>query len=230
MDKDGLRLSKRRRGNTDKQKALAAKALAQKVGYLRVDEFPDTSLFDSLPRLRFKAGRRIQSKDNLYVVKSGSVIIKHAHYNYFVKELTSGVLFGNLPLLGQTMTITDAIAGSGGAMLGVLNTNAVKQWIAANPIALLEKLGPRLSKLADEYYRASFQLIDSRLAALLLELAGDDSIVKGLSQTELGELIGIYRESVTTTLSMMESNKLIKVGRRKVALLDKQGLRELSEY
>jgi hypothetical protein len=187
MNKNALELSKRRRGSTDKHKALAAKALAQKVGYLRVDVFPGASLFDSLPRLTFKAGRRIQSKDNLYLVKSGSVIIKHAHHNYFVKELTPGVLFGNLPLLGQTMTLTDAIAGNEGAMLGVLNVSTAKQWIVANPIELLEKLGPRLSKLNDEYYRASFQLVDSRLAALLLELAGDDSIVKGLSQVELNQ-------------------------------------------
>jgi CRP-like cAMP-binding protein len=128
------------------------------------------------------------------------------------------------------MTVTEAVAGSGGTMLGVLNANVAKQWIAASPIALLEKLGPRLSKLDNEYYRVSFQLVDSRLAALLLELAGDAWIVKGLSQAELGELIGIYRESVTSTLSAMESHKLIKVSRRKVTLLDKQGLKELSEY
>jgi hypothetical protein len=51
-----------------------------------------------------------------------------------------------------------------------------------------------------------------------------------LLQLGLGGLIGVYRESVTTTLSIMETYKLIKVSRRKITLLDKQGLKELSEY
>lgn len=197
---------------------------------MTVDEFPSATIFDSLTRLTFNVGRRIKSKDNLYLVKSGSVIIRHSRHNYFVKELASGALFGNLPLLGQTMTGTEAIAGSDGAVLGVLDTNAAKRWIETSPIALLEKLGPRLSRLEDEHYSTRFQLADSRLAALLLELAGEDSIAKGFSQAELGEMIGVYRETVTTTLSMMESDKLIKVGRRKITILDRRALRELSEY
>ena len=222
--------SNQRKRSSDRWKALSAKALAQKVGYLRIDEFPIESIFDFLPRLTFKAGRRIKSKDNLYLVKSGSVIIRHSYHNYFVKELTPGVLFGNMSLLGQTMTGTDAIAGGDGAMLGVLDTNAVKRWIEATPILLLEKLGPRLARIEDRHYRARFQSADSRLAALLLELADADSIVKGRTQAELGGLIGVYRETITTLLSRMASDRFIMVGRKKITILDNGALRELSEY
>jgi CRP-like cAMP-binding protein len=230
MSKNAPESSKQRKRSSDKRQVLSAKALAQKVGYLRVDEFPSASIFDSLPRLKFNAGRRIKSKDNLYLVKSGTVIIRHIYHNYFVKELTSGVLFGHMLLLGQTMTGTEAIAGGDGAMLGVLDTNAVKRWIEASPILLLEKLGPRLSRIEDKHYRARYQSADSRLAALLLELADEDSIIKGRTQAELGGMMDVYRETITTLLSRMESDKLIKVGRKKITILDKGALQELSEY
>jgi len=230
MSKDALGLRIRRKHIlSDKAKAFSAKALAQKIGYLRIDELPSAAVFDSLPRLTFDSGRHIRSKDNLYLVKSGSVIIRHKHYEYLVKNLSPGVLFGNMPLLGQTLIGTEAIAGSDGATLGVLDAKAAKQWIESNPIAVLEKLGPHLSSVETEDYRARFQLADSRLAALLLQLSAEGSVVEGLSQEELGELLGMYRETVTTTLSVMELDRLIEVGRKRITLLNRRALRELSE-
>jgi CRP-like cAMP-binding protein len=230
MSKDALEVNRRRKHVlTDKTKALSAKALAQKIGYLRIDDLPDTAIFDSLPRLSFKAGRRIRSRDNLYLVKTGEVIIRHARHDYFVKELAPGLLFGNMPLLGQTLIGTEAIAGSEGATLGVLDTNTAKRWIESNPLALLEKLGPRLSSVDAEHYRSQFQLADSRLARLILELSAEGTTLEGLTHEELGELLGTYRETVSVTLSVMELDKLIKVGRKKITILDKRALRELSE-
>jgi CRP-like cAMP-binding protein len=187
---------------TDKMKVLSAKALAQKIGYLQAVDFPDTA-FDSLPRLSFNPSRHIKSKDNLYLVKSGSVIIKHAHYEYFIKDLSPGALFGNLPLLGQTMLGTEALAGSGGATLGVVDRQRTKRIVETNPIGILDKLGSRLSSIETDHYRVRFQLADSRLAALILNLSGEAPSVEGLSHEELGEMLGIYRETVTTSLGVM---------------------------
>lgn len=231
MSENVLEPSRRRKHVlTDKMKALSAKALAQKIGYLRIDDLPGTAIFDSLPRLSFNAGRRIRSKDNLYLVISGSVTVRHAHHEYFVKDLSAGALFGNMPLLGQTLIGTEAIAGNEGATLGVLDTRRAKRWIESNPIAVLEKLGPRLSSVETEDYRARFQFADSRIAALLLQLSIEGSRVEGLTHEEIGELLGMYRETVTITLSAMELDKLIEVGRKRITILDKRALRELSEY
>lgn len=230
MSRNALKLGKRRKHIlTDRMKALSAKALAQKIGYLRIDDLPGAAIFDSLPRLSFNASRHIHSKDNLYIVKSGSVIIRHAHYEYFIKDLWSGAVFGNMPLLGQSLMGMEAMAGSEGATLGVLDLSAAKRWVAANAIALFERLGPRLSSLETEHYRSRFQLADSRLAALILDLAADGSTVAGLSHEEIGELLGMYRETITTTLSVMEQDRLIEVARKKITILDKRALRELSE-
>jgi hypothetical protein len=50
-----------------------------------------------------------------------------------------------------------------------------------------------------------------------------------LSHEELGEMLGAYRETVTTSLGVMELDNLIKVDRMKITILDKRGLKELSE-
>ena len=217
---------KRKHFLAEKTKALAANALAQKVGYLKTTDFHFN--FGPLPRLTFQPGRSIKSKDNLYVVKTGSVTIKHIRHGFFVKDILPEFIFGNLPLLGQTMGLTEAEAGSRGATVGVLDIQAAKRLIQTNPAAVLELIGSRLAGVETENYRARFQSSDSRLAAFLLQLSESNKL-EGLSHTDLGDLIGMYRETVSNTLSVMKENKIVQISRRKITILDKQALQALSE-
>ena len=136
--------------------------------------------------------------------------------------------------LGPTLTrsnklATEALAGSEGVTLGVVDRQRAKRIVETNPIRILDKLGPRLSSVETDHYRVRFQLADSRLAALILELSGETPTVEGLSHEELSEMLGIYRETVTVSLTVMELDNLIKVDRMKITILDKRGLKELSE-
>ena len=74
-----------------------------------------------------------------------------------------------------------------------------------------------------------FQTVESRLAALLLEMAGATNSIKGYTHKDLGKQIGTYRETVTNTLHEMKVNGFIEIGRARVTILDKRALRELSE-
>src|ERR1044071_10474462 len=102
---------------TDKMKALAANALARKIGYLRVEDFHGSTIFASLPRQYFHAKRIIRLKNALCLVSGGVVQIRHSHHDFLVKELTPGALFGDMPLLGQTMLAAEALAGAEGALI-----------------------------------------------------------------------------------------------------------------
>ena len=149
--------------------------------------------------------------------------------DFLVKKLTVGTFFGDMPLLGQTMLVTRAVSGEAGAMVSVMDVDAARRWLEADSIKLVEKLGPRLVNADEQHYRAMFQNADSRVAALLLGLAGEGTTVEGLTQAGIGETLGAYRETVANMLNAMKRERLIDVGRMKITLLDKRGLRELSE-
>lgn len=218
---------RRKHLHTDRKKVLVAKALSQKIGYLREENFPGSSGLAALPRQEYPPDRIIKCKDALCFLIGGSVQIRH--HGYFIKSLTAGALFGDMALLGQTMLGCEAVTGVEGALIGVMDVDAAREWLISNSLAVVESLGPRLASLEIEHYRANFQLADYRIAALLLQLAGGSSVVIGWSHEKIGERLGIYRETVTVILDTMKADKLIAVDRLKIILLDKRALRELAE-
>jgi CRP-like cAMP-binding protein len=122
-----------------------------------------------------------------------------------------------------------AIVGPEGATLAAISAGQVREWIRAEPVTLFEELGPRLSILEAEHYRIAFQTVESRLAGLPLELAVGTSSVTGLTQEELGKQLGIYRETVTHALKALKADRIIELRRKRITILDKRALRELSE-
>ena len=210
-------------------KDLAASSLAQKIGYLKAKDFPGSRIFVSLPVQSFTHGKIINCKDNICLITRGMVEIRHATHNYLIKRLPAGTLFGDMPLLGQSMLITKALAGEGGAEIGFMDSDTAKRWARTTPLVLLEKIGSRLSEVEGEHYRSHFQLADSRIAGLLLNLAGKGSVIEGISHQELGDRLGLYRETVTVILDAWKLDKLIEVSRMRIMILEKRALRELSE-
>lgn len=215
--------------HADRRKALAACALAQKVGYLRVEDLPSSAFFNTLATNSFNPHRIIRGKNELFLVAHGLVEIWHIRYDKLVKALEKGSLFGEMPLLGQSMLGTKAVAGAPGATVIVINEASALEWVKSNPSEIMQVIGSRLTKIEAEHYRSQFQLADSRIAALLLELAGEDTAIVGLSHEEIGERIGFYRETVTNILDALKMEKLVEVGRKRVTVLDKRALHELSE-
>jgi CRP-like cAMP-binding protein len=212
-----------------KRKTLAAKTLARKIGYLRVQDFP-ASLFEALPPVAFLAHRVIRPKDQLFVVKAGLVEIWDAPQDMLVTTLSAGTIFGDMALLGQTMLGCQAIAGREGAMLGVMDVGQATEWVRTDPLALLHVLGPRFSRVEVDHYRVLFQTVDARLAAILLELAGDRSVIEGYTQEAMGERLGTYRETITHAMRALKAHRCIKVSNRKITILNRRALKELSEF
>ena len=203
--------------------------LAQKIGYLKVQDFSRLSFFDSLPTQVFSAHRILRPHDELFVVRSGIVEIWHSNHDMLVKELEPGSIFGEMSLLGQTMLGCKAIAGSNGVTVAVIDIQKAADWIRHDPLRLFQELGPRLGLIEVDHYRASLQTIESRVAGLLLEIAGNTSSVKGHTHQKLGEQIGVHRENVSHVIHEMKMNGFVEVGRMRITILDKRALQELSE-
>jgi CRP-like cAMP-binding protein len=218
-----------RRILTDKMKSLVASGLAQKVGYLRIEDFPKAKLFDDLPGQSFNPGKVLRCANRLYVVRQGVVEIRHPRHNLIIKYLTRGSLFGDMPILGQTMLLTQAVAGKEGATVGILSMDRAQELVRSAPVPIAQMIGSRLVEVEFQHFRSQFQTTPSRIAAFLLEHSGEGSIVEKLSQSDIGRMLGVYRETATNVLQDMKADKLIQIQRKRITLLDKQALQELSE-
>ena len=162
------------------------------------------------------------------LVKRGLVEVWHRHHDLLVKKLMVGTLFGNMPLLGQTMIVTQAVSGPAGAVVAMIEADQVRELIKANDLTMAEKLYPRLAATEAEHYRAVFQKADSRVAALILELAGEGSTVEGVKLLQLGTKLAMMRETVAVVLGSLKADKIISTDRRKMTILDREALERLS--
>jgi CRP-like cAMP-binding protein len=212
-------------GLTEKRKALASRMLAEKIGYLRIDDLPEINL----PTESFRAHRVIRPNNQLFVIREGVVEIWHTAQDMFITSLETGMVFGDMPLLGQTMLDCRAIAGSGGVMLGVMDIPLAMEWASSGPLKILEEIGPRFAHAQAEHYQTTFQTVESRLAGLLLNLAGEGATVGGLTHGDLAEKLSTYRETITNSIDSLREGRLIEIGRKRITILNKKGLRELSE-
>jgi CRP-like cAMP-binding protein len=220
-------MTRKRHTLSPRRKKLTAAVLARKIGYLKVTDIVPSGIVD-LPTQSFNPHKIIGTKNRLFLVKEGSVEIWHTHHDLLVKTLEPGMLFGNMVLLGQVMIGTRAISGTGGSVVAEITADRIREWMRANP-QVAEWMGARLTETEIEHYRVALQSAHSRVAALLLDLAGESSLIEGLAHKDLALRIGLYRETVTNTLGSMKSDRLIKVGRERITILDKRALQELSE-
>ena len=208
--------------------ALSARLLAEKVGYLTIDKLSPHLRVDALPTRSFEPGEIVPCKDALCVIKNGWVQIRHAQHKYPVKQIEAGGVFGELPLLGQTMLVTEAVAGTPGAIIATISVEAADELITSDPASVIEMVGQRLAAVEREYIRAQMQLYDS-MSAVLLRLADAGNEIEGIKQEELGEEVGINHVTLYNILNELESLGLIRIQDNGITILDKAGLRRLSE-
>jgi CRP/FNR family transcriptional regulator, cyclic AMP receptor protein len=114
-------------------------------------------------------------------------------------------------------------------LVAVIDADLYWSWCRRPEVAL-----PVLRELADqararERLRLSWLELDvtARLAALLLDLHerfGDLHVAPGLSQSQLGDLIGARRETVNRASRALQVEGLVQDGPRGTVLRDVQGL------
>jgi len=227
---------------SEKIRTLAAISLAKKVAYLRLSDLVDSSeqekllpISDGLTSRFFGEGDRIypgDKREELFLIKSGLVSIYRSYASgrrRLIKTVESGYFFGEMRWLGQTMLGSDAEAASTTEVAAVEPRHIAAMMAASADFAqkLVRHLGLRLVEAEKRHERAAFQTVTGRMASLLLELADGKDTVTGLTQQEMAEILGVYRETVTVTLADLKRARLIEVGRRRIRLLDSAGLGKL---
>ena len=144
-----------------------------------------------------------------------------------------GAIFGEMALIGQGMHNTFAEATEDCVLL-VMSRADVEHLLVTKPkvaLRIFEELGSRLKETESRLEEIAFKGIPARLASFLLQLAdeqGDDTIT-GMTHQDLGEQIGTYRETTTQTLNIFKADGLIEIGRKRIVILDREGLERVAE-
>lgn len=149
-----------------------------------------------------------------------------------IATIGPGAVFGEMALIGQGMHNTFAEAVEE-CELYVMSRDDVERLLLTKPkvaLRIFEVLGRRLKEAEARLEEIAFKSIPARLAGLLLQLAdeaGSETIV-GHTHQDLGERIGTYRETTTQTLNTFKAGGLIDIGRKRITILDRKGLRRIA--
>jgi CRP/FNR family cyclic AMP-dependent transcriptional regulator len=171
----------------------------------------------------------------LFLLKKGRVQLYRLSpegKKLIVATLGPGAIFGEMSLVGQGMYNTFAEAAED-CLLCVMSRTDVENLIVSKPrvaLRFIEAIGKRLTEAEARLEEATFKSIPARLASLLLRLSEESGpVVEGYTHQELAEMLGTYRETTTQALNEFKSQGLIEIGRKRIALKDPEGLREMAE-
>ncbi len=176
------------------------------------------------------------SGEVLFLLKAGRVQLYRmspAGKKIVVATLGPGAVFGEMSIVGQGMHNTFAQAVDA-CMICVMSREDVDRLIRNKPhvaFRFVEALGKRVSALEERLEDIAFKSIPARLAGTLLRLAeqGDGNVVSGFTHQDFAEMLGTYRETTTQTLNIFKQEGLIEIGRKRIILLDHNGLRAIAD-
>lgn len=165
-----------------------------------------------------------ESGEVLFILKKGRVQIYRMSSEgrkLALGTLEAGTVFGEMGLLGQGMydAYAEAIEDS---LLCVMNRRDVEKLLLGKPkvaIRLLDLLSRRLRDVEERFEETAFHNVRNRLAALLLRLRAEQgSDVIETTHEELGQHLGVYRETVSTALAEMKRSGIIQLSRKRIHL------------
>ena len=77
---------------------------------------------------------------------------------------------------------------------------------------------------------SAFKGIPARVASLLLKLSDDGAQpVRGMTHQDLGDMIGVYRETVSNTLGSLRDEGIVDISRKEISIINPERLREIAE-
>jgi CRP/FNR family cyclic AMP-dependent transcriptional regulator len=212
--------------------------------HLRADELSRLASGAALVRYRAQATifQKGDAGGSMMAVVSGRV--KICIYSADGKELVlniidRGGMFGEIALLDGQPRSADAVAIEAAELL-VLERNRLMPFLTANPDIASRMIGvlcQRLRHTSDALEDALLRDAPSRVARGLLRLAGTFGKQEGrglrldikLSQQQIGNLIGISRESTNKHIVEWTRAEILAVNNGYITILDRKALESMSE-
>ena len=195
----------------------------------------------AVPR-SFPAGTRVfhegDRSDACYIVREGSFRVTREHSDgraITLATLGPGDIFGELAMLDGEVRSASVEALSDGELLA-LPAGEVRGLLGRHPeitVKLIAALVRRLRAANERISRQSFQTVPSRVAGVLSQLVAEEAprtaeggeITIRMNQSDLAQLAGTSRESVSRFLADLERAGIVRPGRGRVAVLAPAKLR-----
>jgi CRP/FNR family transcriptional regulator, cyclic AMP receptor protein len=153
--------------------------------------------------------------------------------------LHPGEVFGEIALLDGKDRTADAIAMTA-CSIAVLGRRDILDFLERYPagwLYIVSVLCDRLRKTDEHLAEVALLQIPVRLAKVLLRMMADDPQAKlghkvyrmRLLQRELGELIGVTRESINKCLHSWQRDGILLIEKGQITITDPEALKELAE-
>ena len=176
-----------------------------------------------------------EKSEMLFLLKSGRVQIYRISPDgkrFIVSNIEPGMFFGEMALLGQAMhdSFAEAVTDS---TVCVISRRDLEYLIGRFPtigVRIMQALADRLSEAESQLEDLALKSLTARLATLILRLSsGANGRVAGLTHNDLAERVGTSRETATQALNELKNAGLIAIGRKRIDVLDRQGLEDVAE-
>ncbi len=189
---------------------------------------------------RFSRGETIASQGDsaaaLYIIESGRVAIRLVGSSgdmVILSLMGAGEVAGEMGILSPRSERTATIHAIDEVTLRSLRKEDFDALRRQHPEVndfLLQVLARRADQLSRRVIEASYLSVDKRVARRLLEIgrlfAGDRMpVVVPLTQDEIAQLAGTTRPTANQVLKRLENDKVVRLVRGRIHLLDIAGLR-----
>ncbi len=207
---------------------------------------PQMQTIDRMTRmLEVKRGRRIYMEgdpsDQLFLLKVGVVKISTApadRQETILAFLYPGDIFGELAIVDDAPRDHVATAHED-AVICALSRDMLLRMAQETPALgyqITKVMGLRLKRFRTRIEELLYKSAHARIAHTLLDVASDYGIPDNqgilvplrLNQADLGNLVGLARETVNTVLQDFKRRGLVEAGRRNIRIIDPARLREVS--
>jgi CRP/FNR family cyclic AMP-dependent transcriptional regulator len=175
--------------------------------------------------------------DACYIVSRGSCRVTRQHSDgrmITLATLGPGAIFGELAMFDGERRSASVETGENTQLLALPATD-VRSLLRTHPgmaEKLIVALTRRLREANERISRQSFQTVPSRVAGVLTQLLADqavtplvrDGVTIRLRQSDLAQMAGTSRESVSRFLATLERAGVVQVGRGRVTVIEPERL------
>lgn len=151
---------------------------------------------------------------------------------FIVQTISPMTFFGEMAILGQNMQdlFAEAAEDCTICVMGRADVEKLILWKPQVAIRMLEEIGQRMHEVQERLGESVFKGTPARVSSLLLKLSHDGAQpIKGIGHQDLADMLGVYRETVTSTLDHLQDEGIIGLSRKKISVLNFDKLCQVAE-